>query len=114
MTSSASANELPPLYSELAVEPDFGEIVEMFVDEMPQRLETLQQHFENGDREKLRSAAHQLKGAGGSYGFDEITPFAAQLESVANDQSSEDETLAALNDLVAICSRVRAGVPEEG
>ena len=114
MTSSASKSKLPPLYSELAVDPDFGEIVEMFVDEMPQRLETLRQHFESGDREKLRGAAHQIKGAGGSYGFDEITPFAARLESVANNHALEDEILAALNDLIATCSRIRAGVPEEG
>ena len=112
MTSSASKNELPPLYSELAVDPEFGEIVEMFVDEMPQRLETLRENFESGDRENLRSAAHQIKGAGGSYGFDEITPFAARLESVANTETSEDELLVTLNDLIAICSRIRAGVPE--
>ena len=78
---------------------------------MPDRVGNLQRQFESGDREELRRTAHQLKGAAGSYGFDQLTPYAASLEGLIRDGNPEEEILKAQDALVAICQKVRAGAP---
>ncbi len=99
------------LYSTLAEDPDLAEIVEMFVDEMPDRVEKILNCFESEDWEGLRSASHQLKGAAGSYGFSTITPCAGVLEATVKQTKSEDEIRSAVEDLVSMCRNVRAGTP---
>ena len=63
-------------YSTLAKDADLAEIVAMFVDEMPLRLRDLQAQFGCRQSGQLARLSHQLKGAAGSYGFDQITAFA--------------------------------------
>ncbi len=110
MTLSVPKTEA--LYSSLASDPDLSGLVELYVDEMPDRIETLKETFESGDMELLRRTAHQLKGAAGSYGFDQLTPYAATLEaSIRNDQP-ENEIRELLDVLVELCQKVRAGGPD--
>jgi len=99
------------LFSTLAEDPDLAEIVEMFVDEMPERVESILDCFESQDWEGLRRVSHQLKGAAGSYGFTPITPCAAILEEAIKQTKAEDEICKAVKDLVAMCQSVRAGTP---
>jgi HPt (histidine-containing phosphotransfer) domain-containing protein len=108
-----STQSLPHLYSELATDPDLAEIVEMFVEEMPQRVAKLVQCYDQHDLENLGRAAHQLKGSAGSYGFMPITPAAAKLETLVRSQQDEDEILVALNELVDLCQSIRSGVPTQ-
>ena len=110
MTRSGLKDDV--IYSSLGTDPDLGEIVDMFVDEIPDRVGALQRLFESGDREALRRTAHQLKGAAGSYGFDQLTPYAARLEGLVQDNNPEEEILQALDVLVAICQKVKAGAPD--
>ena len=100
------------VYSSFGDDPDLGELVEMFVDEMPERVRTLKELADEQDWNQLARTAHQLKGAAGSYGFDQLTPYAKQLELFAREGSSEPEIRAALNKLVDLCERTRAGVAE--
>jgi len=100
------------LYSRLGGDPDLGEIVTMFVDEMPDRVSTLKTQFDGNDLENLRRTAHQLKGAAGSYGFDPISPAAAKLENSLRDSEPIDQIRVAVEELIDMCSRVRAGSPE--
>ncbi len=110
MTLSVPKTEA--LYSSLASDPDLSGLVELYVDEMPGRIETLKETFASGDMELLRRTAHQLKGAAGSYGFDQLTPYAATLEaSIRNDQP-ENEIRELLDVLVELCQKVRAGEPD--
>ena len=99
------------LYSTLGGDPDLGELVEMFVDEMPGRIQKLQTQGSERNWEALAVSAHQLKGAAGSYGFDQVSPYAADLESAARNPDSEDRILNSLDQLVDLCSRLRAGIP---
>ena len=101
----------PAVYSSFGGDPDLGELVEMFVEEMPDRIQTLEQAFASGDLEGLRRAAHQMKGAGGSYGFDQITPPAASLEASLKNSEPEAQVEQLLQDLVGLCKRLRAGEP---
>lgn len=99
------------LFSTLAEDPDLAEIVEMFVDEMPERIENILTCYQAEDWEGLRRASHQLKGAAGSYGFTPITPCAGVLEAAVKQTRPEDEIRKAVDDLVAMCKSVRAGTP---
>ena len=68
------ASELEPLYSSLGADPDLAELVAMFVDEIAGRVGRMRDCLDAGDTDGLRRAAHQLKGAAGSYGFFQLTP----------------------------------------
>jgi HPt (histidine-containing phosphotransfer) domain-containing protein len=99
------------VYSSLAGDPELGEIVGMFVEEMPGRAASLLNHFNRKDWDGLRQSAHQLKGAAGSYGFAAISPCAGKLEGVIRDGEPEDRIREVVMELVDLCGRVRCGQP---
>jgi len=53
-----------------------------------------------------------MKGAAGCYGFGEITPCAARLESAAKEALPEQQILSTLDELLTLCRRVRSGTPQ--
>ena len=109
MTKTPTKGE--PLYSTLGGDPDLGEIVEMFVAEMPDRVAAMTTQFDTADCEGLRRSAHQLKGAAGSHGFDSISPCAARLEDALLENELEERICRAVEELVDLCSRTRSGAP---
>jgi HPt (histidine-containing phosphotransfer) domain-containing protein len=86
-----------------------GDLVDAFVQEMPERIGAFEVQARSRDWSRLARTAHQLKGSAGSYGFTEITPYAARLESAARDARHEEAILRALHELLSLCRRVRAG-----
>jgi len=94
------------------MDPMLGELVDLFVQEMPDRINTLEAQATNRDWSQLARTAHQLKGSGGSYGFDEITPCAARLEAAARDAQQEETILLALDELLSLCRGVRSGTSQ--
>jgi HPt (histidine-containing phosphotransfer) domain-containing protein len=90
----------------LANDPDLWNIVQLFVNEMPLRIQKLLDEYQAKDWEKLSCTAHQLKGAAGSYGFGEVSPVAAHLEQAAKSSANENEILQILNELIRICQHV--------
>jgi len=108
---SQTSRTSPPLYSTLAEDPDLGAIVEMFVDEMPGRVDNLIRFLSSGDWEQLRRVAHQLKGAAGSYGFAPITSSAARLEDAIRQSRPKEDIRRACDELVELCRQARAGTP---
>ena len=113
-TQARSMQASPYLYSELGRDPELSELVDVFVAEMPQRVEQVTTHAASHDWEKLGRTAHQLKGAAGSYGFHELTLPARRLEQAANGCEPEAQILAAVNELVELCGRIRSGPPPAG
>jgi HPt (histidine-containing phosphotransfer) domain-containing protein len=99
------------IYSQLGADADLSELVALFVDEMPERIATLEQAWSSGDLESLRRTAHQMKGAVGSYGFVQLTPLAAAVESAVREQAPEEQIVETLEELIAACRQVRAGLP---
>lgn len=107
-----------PLVSEFAADPDMHELIGMFVDEMPERIRTLEQLAAAGDFESLKRLAHQLKGASGGYGFPTVGNAAGQLEQslkallAAGSNQGTSDRLAAIRSevesLVELCQRCRA------
>ncbi|MBX7168404.1 MAG: Hpt domain-containing protein [Pirellulales bacterium] len=103
--------ELPEaFYSSLAADPDMSELVDMFVDEMPDRIASLQAQYDAANWTELGRLAHQMKGAAGSYGFNQLTPFAARLEGTVKEHKPETEIQSALSELTELCRRIRTGV----
>ena len=111
--SQASTAMLPTfVYSHLAADPDLGELVDLFVQEMPDRINALDAQAKSRDWNQLAETAHQIKGTAGCYGFDEITPYAARLEAAAREAQQEEQILSALDELLSLCRRVRSGKPQ--
>ena len=99
-------------YSSLGNDPDLHELVEEYISEMPDRLAAFGAAFKSGDLELLRRTTHQMKGAAGSYGFNQVTPYAAKLESAIVDNRPIDEICKLLDELLGMCLRLRAGSPD--
>jgi len=97
------------IFSDFGGDIDMGELVEMFVDEMPERIALLGETLASGDMESLKRTAHQMKGAVGSYGFDQLTPYAAAVESSVRDGQPEEQIRQAVGELIDLCQRCRAG-----
>ena len=56
------------------------ELIEMFLEELPSRIQSLNQALDAGDFSHLNRLAHQLKGAAPGFGFDPIGSAAGILE----------------------------------
>lgn len=91
--------------SSLAGDPDLGELVEMYVSEMPQRVQTILQAHAAHDWELLGRLAHQVKGAAGSYGFQQITDLAESLEHACRRSGEETLIQTAFDRLIDVMNR---------
>ncbi len=105
----STTKEIEPIYSTFGGDPVLGEMVELYVAEMPDRIASLEQAFSDADDVGLRRNAHQMKGAAGSYGFDLLTEFAAKLEASVRDGRPRQQIQRALDELTERCRRIRAG-----
>lgn len=75
-----------PIYSAFREDPDFQELLVDFVQSARERTVTLSEAYEQRSVESLRTQAHQLKGAGGGYGFDDLSRIAADLEQACKSE----------------------------
>lgn len=98
-----------PMYSPLARDPEYVDVVEMFVDEIPNRTDRLCTAFDNRDWESLARLTHQLTKALSSYGYHAIAPAARNLESAVRSREPETEIRLALDELINWCEQVRVG-----
>lgn len=99
-----------PIRSRYADDPEMQEIVAYFVAEVPNRLRELRQAWDRGDRSRVRTIAHQMKGAAGGYGFPQIGESAAALETaIVRSESSSDGSRSArgaFDSFVSMLARV--------
>jgi len=111
MTNASFPENASAFYSTLADDPELGELVTVFVDEIPDRVARLARCLANGDWEGLGRLAHQFKSAVGSYGFAQLVPPAVLLDAAVREGYAEDLVEEALVELSEMCIRVRAGSP---
>ncbi len=96
-----------PIYSAFRDDPDFQELLVDFVQSARERTATLSDAYQQGAVETLRTQAHQLKGAGGGYGFDDLSVVAADLEQACKAETPQiDEIGRCLNVLLDHLHRV--------
>jgi signal transduction histidine kinase/DNA-binding response OmpR family regulator len=96
------------IISEFADDPEMLEVVEAFVENLPERAAAIGSAVDKGDLQTVQRIAHQLKGAAGGYGFPIITSSAASLEQAVIRGDIAVGTFA--EELVALCLRARSGV----
>ncbi len=100
------------LLDEIRDDPAFVELIADFVNALPARMDQLRIANEASDYETIQTIAHQLKGAGGGYGFDEITTVASVVESLAKSspQGNRDKLTEQIERFAAICETARLSV----
>lgn len=69
-----------PIHSQFAGDPEMKELIELFLSELPVRIETLRAAHAAGDSVALRRLAHQLRGASAGYGFPTLGTAAGEVE----------------------------------
>ncbi len=92
--------------STLSSDPDMVELVELFLSEVPERLGTMAAACEQENWCDLRRVAHQWKGAGGSYGYPQLSAAAARVEDACATACPKDEIKRRLDELVDLCGRL--------
>ena len=101
-------NQIPDgaIGSELVREDaSFADIVTRFVAGLGDRLTRMEDAVRAADFDALRTAAHQLKGSGGGYGYPILTDRASRLEKHARDRAL-DQCADALAELQETCRRL--------
>ncbi|HEY3965228.1 MAG TPA: Hpt domain-containing protein [Planctomycetaceae bacterium] len=104
MSSNSSASAAA-VRSEYADDPDFRELLEEFTAAVPERRQGLIDAHRANDQKGLRTRAHQLKGAGGGFGFPQLSELAAELERACEIHDPVG-TLSALEAVVDYLNRV--------
>jgi HPt (histidine-containing phosphotransfer) domain-containing protein len=82
---------MDPLHSSYAADPDMREIVREFALELPGRADALENLLAAAAWKDLSVLAHQLKGAGGGYGFAPVSELAGGLEQALRDRLAPAE-----------------------
>jgi HPt (histidine-containing phosphotransfer) domain-containing protein len=95
-----------PLRSGFADDPDMREVLDEFVAKLPERVRQLGDLLEASNVDELRRAVHQLKGAGGGYGFPAITDAAAIAEKRVKARSDLNAIAADIRSLIEIIRSV--------
>lgn len=94
-----------PVFSSMHDDPDFQEMLVEFIGGLASRQAELIRLFHEGDLDQVKQKAHQLKGAGGGYGFDGLTDAAASLEQACK-AGDVDGVGQALDGLLNYVSRI--------
>lgn len=97
-----------PIRSTLIGDSDFKQLLVEFVSKVPKRIESIRKAMNESDTKNLCTLIHQLKGACGSYGFEELTPLASQLEADLRSGASLESQLSALEMFIESCMRMTA------
>ncbi len=96
-----------PIHSQFRGDPDLCELLEQFVDAARGRRETLAASFAAGFISEVAQQAHQIKGAGGGYGYASLSEAAARLEAACrSSEQNIDQIGQLLQELIDQLTRV--------
>ncbi|CAN5690447.1 hypothetical protein BH11PLA1_BH11PLA1_02780 [soil metagenome] len=105
---------IPSIRSDLADDPALRGLIDAFISDLPARVHSLFAALHAQQFTELERLAHQLKGDGGGYGFSGLSARAADLEKVLTRKdldfarSRMSELRSKIDDLAALCHRIRA------
>ena len=97
-----------PIRSEFSRDPDMAELINMFIEEMPSRMEAISECYREQRLTELQTLAHQLKGSGAGYGFEPVSLTAAQLEASLKSHSDLESIRDEVEALLDVCRRLAA------
>lgn len=98
------------LISDFADDPDMAEIIEMFIDGLSDRIESITTAFEDRNFTTVSGIAHQLKGAAGGYGYPSLSELAFEVEQLAKQNADDAQIEEALDLLIGQCRGAIVGV----
>ena len=81
-------------------------IIKEFVHDLPEEVQKLRNFLGAGEMDSLRRAVHQLRGAGGGYGFESITKLATIAETAIDANETGESIPATIERLVEHISRI--------
>jgi len=82
------------------------ELIQTFIARLPARAEKMLELVRERDLGQLRQVVHQLKGAGGGYGFSEITKRATEAERTIKSNATLEAITAEIESLIRLLQRV--------
>jgi PAS domain S-box-containing protein len=115
-----ASNPQGPIASTLSDYPGMKKIILEFVAGLPEEVAKLQQTLDAGDLSLLKRAVHQLRGAGGGYGFDAISESAAVAEESIKMSDNLEAIQDKINSLIDVIRRIdgfdknKEGVASQG
>ncbi len=92
--SSSSNLHLDNIEDNLKNSEEYKRLCKQFLDNLPKLHEQLQLAHQQQQSQEIASIAHQIKGAGGSMGYPELSTLAANLEAVAKQENHQQIQLA--------------------
>src|SRR4051812_7322684 len=105
-------NDERPVFDRAAFDRQLGndpalarEVLQMFIEDCPQRLAGIRAAVERGDADALRTAAHTLKGSAGYLAAAHVTDAAVLLEGIGREGRIADAR-AGLEQLEAAVARL--------
>jgi HPt (histidine-containing phosphotransfer) domain-containing protein len=72
------------------VDSDIEDLIPGFLENRQQDIKSIYDALEKEDYETIRILGHSMKGAGGGYGFDEITDIGRSIEESAEGKNQEE------------------------
>ena len=82
-TTKLDAGSEHEIRSSFADDADMAELVAIFVEDAPIKIERLSNALDSQNWDQVRVFAHQLKGAAAGYGFTPLSDLARELETSA-------------------------------
>jgi HPt (histidine-containing phosphotransfer) domain-containing protein len=101
-----------PLVSKFSDDEDMRELIDLFAGELPKKVAAIQRLAAAQDAAALRTLCHQLKGAGGGYGFDSITELAGLAEAPLKAGASVEQVQAQIQALIDLLRSVQGSAPK--
>ena len=97
------------VYSSWQNDPDYADLLPLFVDELPSMRTTLLEFAKVCDFENVKREAHKLRGTAGGYGYPDLSKLAGQLEDTCKASGRDSNAiLQDLDQLIGYIKRVRA------
>jgi len=110
MSREAGGAEAAPIKSALLDDdPEIIELVHNYIRNLPEVIQHIEASLQQGNWERLKDLAHQVKGTGGNFGFIELSNIAGTIEFQALNKNVE-EISGLLTKLTDVCERINAGV----
>ena len=74
----------------MVVDHELNELRREFLDEAREKISEMQSALDGDSFDRVAYLAHQLKGSGGSYGYERISTDAAELEKCVESPSPDE------------------------
>ena len=92
----------------LEEEPQIIDLIDTFIDRLPETLNTINNAVSDKDWETVSSQIHQLKGVGGAYGYPMLTKQAQKIEFSLTSQNYS-QVILLVKELGQLCKQIAAG-----